>query len=174
MLFRGACGTKNACADVHARRRLVVTALRFSRRAAAVLTSCLRDLPCGERRGPPECSGRAARCLCQARSGRHHGLGHIFGSVLRPPVPYCLLQSGEGGRDRCWWAFRLRRSGGQHHAAVRKSLRSHACSSPGCRLASCLHPFWPQRLRAGGLAHSQTRPRPPACKGRPFVHTQRG
>src|SRR3954449_11919140 len=69
--------------------------------------ACLRDLPYGERRRPPECSSRAARCFCQARSGRHHGVGHIFGSVLRPPVPYCLLQFGEGGWDRCWRAFRL-------------------------------------------------------------------
>src|SRR3954469_23365352 len=37
MLFGEHVALKNACADVHARRRLLVTALRFSRRAAVVL-----------------------------------------------------------------------------------------------------------------------------------------
>ena len=168
----GACGTKNASADVHARRRLVVTALRFSRRAAAVWTVLVcATCPVVSVADHQSVSVEPLAAFAKLDPAGHHGLGHIFWSVLRPPVPYCLLQSGEGGRDRCWGAFRLRRPGGQHHAAVRKSFRSHACSSPGCRLARCLHPFWPQRLRAGGLAiPRRARGRQPAKGGRSCTH----
>ena len=128
-----------------------MTALRFSRRAAAVWTvlvcaTCPAVSVADHQNVPVEPLAAFAKLDPVGITVSGISSGAFFAHQF-----HIAFSSLVKGPESCWWAFRLRHPGGQHHAAVRKSLRSHACSSPGCRLARCLHAFWPQRLRAGGL-----------------------
>ena len=159
---------------LHARRRLLMTGVRFSRRTAAVWTvlvcaTCPVVSVADHQSVPVEPLAAFAKLDPADITVSGISSGAFFAHQFH--IAFSSLVKGAGIV-----------AGGPFGCAAQVDNITPPFGNPFvltlvprrvvASLAVCTH-FGRSDFEQAGW-HSQTRPRPPACKGRPFVHTQRG